>query len=284
MHKYGFVILHYLTDQDTIKCVESIINTCNTNDYCIAIVDNFSNNGSIEKIEEKYKSVKNIYFLKNSKNLGFAKGNNVGYEFCKKELKCTTIIVLNNDTILNSKNILEQIELDETNYHPAIIGPDIQSMIDGGHQNPMKKVLIDRRIIKKQMRKYRMLLLINKVFLYDIIKKSGGKKETEKSVQDFESEYKENCYLHGSFVIFTKRFIEQYDYAFYPETFLYNEELILKKICENGNLKTLYDPNIKVLHKEDSSTNVLTKNNNRKKRSFVFKNLINSYKVLLKFY
>lgn len=60
--RFCFVILHYMTAFDTIECIESIklLNT-----VCqIVVVDNASNNGSIETIEEKYSEDKNIYIIK----------------------------------------------------------------------------------------------------------------------------------------------------------------------------------------------------------------------------
>lgn len=285
MNKYGFVILHYLTYKDTIECINSIIkNVDDKNDYSIVVVDNFSNNGSIEKVKKFFKKNENIYFIENKVNLGFAKGNNVGYEFCKEKLKCNVILILNNDIILKSKNILKQINIDIENYNSAVIGPDIESLVDGGHQNPMKNEYLSKKIIKKNIIKYKFLRLINFFGLYNVLKKGSRRKGQTKIESKYKSEYLLNCTLHGSFLIFTNKFINNMKYAFYPDTFLYNEELILKKICEEKKYKTLYDPNIKVLHKEDSSTNVLTQNSNRKKREFVFKNLIDSYKILIKFY
>ena len=74
---FCYVILHYLTAEDTINCVESILKQ---NEECkIIIVDNASNNGSIEQIEERYKKNTSIIIIKNEKNLGFADGNNICY-------------------------------------------------------------------------------------------------------------------------------------------------------------------------------------------------------------
>ena len=67
--------------------------------------------------------------------------------------------------------------------------------------------------------------------------------------------------------------------AFDERTFLYMEEVILRERCKKNSLVMLFDPNIRVLHKEDSSTNA-ENNSEHNKRLFVFKNMIKSLKVL----
>lgn len=51
-------------------------------------------------MEEKYHMDDKVLVLKLTSNLGFAKGNNVGYKYAVKELKCDFICILNNDTLL----------------------------------------------------------------------------------------------------------------------------------------------------------------------------------------
>jgi len=79
-------------------CLESIFKQ-NFTDYELIVVDNNSNDGSIQYIKENFP---NITLIENSKNLGFAGGNNMGIKACSGEW----IFFLNNDTILE-KNCLE---------------------------------------------------------------------------------------------------------------------------------------------------------------------------------
>ena len=61
--RISFVILHYKTADDTIKCIESIRQL--DKQVHIVVVDNASGNGSIEKVEERFKETKEIYYVKN---------------------------------------------------------------------------------------------------------------------------------------------------------------------------------------------------------------------------
>jgi GT2 family glycosyltransferase len=92
----------------------------------------------------------------------------------------------------------------------------------------------------------------------------------------------ESCQLHGSFLVFSPKYIEREAIAFYPKTFLYYEEAILYQHCIDVGYKTLYYPDVLVYHKEDSSTSFLN-NTEKKKREFVFRNLIASSMIYREF-
>src|SRR5665648_138519 len=160
-NKISFVILHYLAFQDTIECIDSIISNYDRLCYEIVVVDNYSNNGSQEKLEIYYSGQNNIYFLKMGYNSGFAKGNNYGYQYAKKYLKPNYIILLNNDTILNQKDFL--IKIDEI-YQSAkfdILGPDIVSLSNNLHQNPMALFGINKENLGETIKTTRKLIIQN---------------------------------------------------------------------------------------------------------------------------
>ena len=74
-----FVILHYMAIDVTMKSVEYITENIDTNQYHIVIVDNASGNGSGEELKAFYLDRGDVTVLINEENLGFAKGNNVGF-------------------------------------------------------------------------------------------------------------------------------------------------------------------------------------------------------------
>lgn len=58
-----FVVLHYLTTDDTVECVSSIRRCCADGEYQIIIVDNASPNKSGKQLMEKYEKDKDIDLL-----------------------------------------------------------------------------------------------------------------------------------------------------------------------------------------------------------------------------
>ena len=81
--------------------------------------------------------------------------------------------------------------------------------------------------------------------------------------------------LHGSCYIFSRGFIYKHNECFYNETFMYYESYILHYLAQRENLCLVYEPEIKVLHHEDVSTNLSYKSK-YSKSIFVNKCLLDS--------
>ncbi|HHK7711024.1 TPA: glycosyltransferase family 2 protein, partial [Streptococcus pneumoniae] len=264
---FCFVILHYRTSNDTIECIKSIQKL--EGDYKIVIVDNASQNGSIERVEALFANNDEIVIIKNTKNLGFAAGNNIGYAYARTQIKADMIAVLNNDIVIKQKDFINRIFELYRNSQFHIAGPDIVSLVDGHHQSPVVEKINSISKANKELFKYRILRIINKIGLYELMTRQPKKELNRISVAD-PMRYQENVILHGSFVIFSPLYVSEEECAFRPDTFMYMEEPILYEYCMLKNYKTVFDPSIVIYHKEDSSTNSLY-NAAYAKREFVFK-------------
>ncbi|HGJ1858830.1 glycosyltransferase family 2 protein [Streptococcus pneumoniae] len=269
------MILHYRTSNDTIECIKSIQKL--EGDYKIVIVDNASQNGSIERVEALFANNDEIVIIKNTKNLGFAAGNNIGYAYARTQIKADMIAVLNNDIVIKQKDFINRIFELYRNSQFHIAGPDIVSLVDGHHQSPVVEKINSISKANKELFKYRILRIINKIGLYELMTRQPKKELNRISVAD-PMRYQENVILHGSFVIFSPLYVSEEECAFRPDTFMYMEEPILYEYCMLKNYKTVFDPSIVIYHKEDSSTNSLY-NAAYAKREFVFKNMIRSLKI-----
>lgn len=100
-----FVILHYMNSEITIECILSILKTQINYKYKIFVVDNGSNNNSENQLKEFFKDNEDVIIIKSEKNLGFSKGNNLGIKFARKSYEFEFLCVLNNDTLIETKNI-----------------------------------------------------------------------------------------------------------------------------------------------------------------------------------
>lgn len=283
MEKITFVILHYMAIEDTLECINSIKNNINYSNQSIVVVDNGSPNNTGLILKEKYKDDNMVDIIISERNLGFSKGNNLGYKYAKDILNSSYIVILNNDTVIKQNNFSNKIiELyNEKEYH--ILGPDIISTkVKGYHQNPCKiKAFNNKNDVDKYIRKlkigYYKCLFKKYTKTYNIIRKL--KKATDISVDNFLNKEAENVKLHGSCLIFSKKYIIENEYAFNPKTFMYMEEDILYYECKKKNYKMIYSPVVTIYHKEDISTETILKRN-VDKDIFIFKNSIDSCKVL----
>ena len=288
MFKLSFIILHYLTLDETIECIESIINMVECENYEIIVVDNGSENNTGKILHDKYSEVKNVTVILNSENLGYARGNNIGYTYARNNLKSDFVIIINNDTIIRQKDFVYKLVEKYQEYPYHILGPDIISEKTGEHQNPRKETLTDIETIRRFNRHYRFFLFLN-YFNLDLIVERIKKKfipvsKLPTSIDpelNPENREMKQVKLHGSALVFSPLYIERYENAFHPETFMYCEESILYFIAQRDQLKTIYSPKIKIYHFEDSSTNSFLQKDYLKRR-FYYKNFIKSSKVLIK--
>ena len=274
--KISFVILHYLTINDTIECIESILNNIVYESLDIVIVDNGSTNNTGTELEDIYSSTNNVYILKNKENLGFAKGNNIGFQFAKNKLNSDFIVMANNDTIFNQKDFCVNLIEVYNKEKYDICGPEIISLIDHKNQNPVPKIFNKIEQVKKMKKKFKLLLLLSYFRFDDVFIKLLNRKHINNTSRNIENT---DIQLHGSCLIFSPDYIKKYQ-GLHEETFMYLEECILKYISERDNLKMIYSERITMYHKEDSATNVFLDKGYKKNR-FYYKNSIESCQILI---
>ena len=98
--KVAVIIVNWKKYDITSSCIESILNSTNSN-FKIILVDNESDNKKVKNF--KYKN--EIEIIQNKKNEGFSKANNIGIDYALKNNYDYTILI-NNDTIVE-KNLIE---------------------------------------------------------------------------------------------------------------------------------------------------------------------------------
>lgn len=268
----AFVILHYITIEDTVECVESIRTNMEYENYSIIIVDNGSPNHSGDILLNKYKDFNNIEVIISEENLGFAKGNNIGFIHAKYNQGADFIVLINNDTIIEQKEFCDKIITTYNKEKFHVLGPDILSLYDKKHQNPVPRIIKNIRDVEKRISKLSILKVLNYFRIDQIVQNIKEKIEKKNNVEV------EDIQLHGSCLIFSRKYIERYD-GLYSKTFMYAEECILKYICCRDNLNMIYVPELQIKHKEDSSTNAYLRKDYLKRR-FYYNNTIKSYKLL----
>ena len=101
MGDIGIVVLNYKNYTETIKCVDSILEQKEVK-VNVVIVDNGSENESMDAFKERYNDNEGIHLIENSKNLGYAKGNNVGIDWLRHQ-GIDFIIVCNSDVVFSAR-------------------------------------------------------------------------------------------------------------------------------------------------------------------------------------
>jgi GT2 family glycosyltransferase len=254
-----FVILHYKNINDTLECIESLKELKGRKK--IIVVDN--NSLTIEEQEALKSKVDNLLLL--DKNYGFAKANNQGIKLACEEYKPEFVVAINNDVIIYEQDFIDKIKSDYKKYNFDLLGTKIISPGDSYNPFPVFKnkeeVETEIKYCKKLIKIYSNNLLYVLLKLYLKIKHFI---RTPKKIENGKK-LKKNVALHGCAIIFSKKYLEKYEYAFYNETFLYHEEEFLYRRIIDDKLISIYDPNIEIYHKEGSSLNKIIKNERNKK-------------------
>ena len=293
-YSFGFVVLHYggmdVTKQ-CISCVEKLYGT----DIPIAIVDNHSPDQSGEKLRQFYHEKEQITILVNEENLGFARGNNVGYRFLRDQKHCNMICVMNNDVMVQQTDMLEKIARDYEQSGFGVLGPhvtlpeDKENLFDF-NLKPVAFYISQYKQLSKMYQYYSSKLYPERELANRMIRVVQGLLRTSDKAdiaEDRKIDYSiyherhEDVLLHGCCLVFSPLYIEQFEECFCPDTFMFKEEELLYLRCKEHGLKTVYNPEINILHMEDVSTNSVYKKQ-REKQIFICKNQAESLQVLIR--
>lgn len=297
-YKLGYLILHYRVLEDTINCINSIKSVMKENslqnsdcqkEYVIIVVDNGSGNGTGEELTKRYQKDEKVYIILSAENLGFAKGNNLGFVYAKRKLNCDFICMMNNDTELLQGDFFDRILAEYHFSNAAVIGPKI--ILNGGKFQPIYKKPVTVEQVEKDIQYMKKQLLYSKLHVRRILEcffrmkiKYFNKSANQKTVQNISDEWNtekrhEKIVLHGSCLIFTPVYISRFD-GLNDITFMFREEEFLYVRLLENNMLSVYNPDLIIRHYEDGATDSVYKKPEAKLR-FQFENDIQSSEKLI---
>lgn len=272
MCKIVFVVLHYETVDDTKTCIDSLLNYLDGDSVQIVVVDNGSKKGKLERSGGLYDGISQLHFLYSAENLGFAKGNNIGFLYAKKQLNADVIVLTNNDIVFKQNNFIELL-LQKYDSGFDVAGPKIISLVDSKNQNPVPRIYKNIYDVKKRIAKFKILYLLSWFNIDLKLKSLLSKKKNE-----IDKENKEDFQLHGSCMFFAHEYLKKYN-GLFDKTFMYGEESILKYMVDHNNLRMAYYKDLTVYHKEGGSTKSIW-GKGKARRQFFYKWNIDSCKLL----
>ncbi len=124
------IIVTWNNEKIIAECLEWLYKAIKTVSFETIIVDNYSSDETCKIIEEKYPAVR---LVRSQDNLGFAKGNNLGFTFATGKYT----MLLNPDAFLNYGSPEILISYMENNPEAQVIGADLRNA-DGSRQSKLK--------------------------------------------------------------------------------------------------------------------------------------------------
>lgn len=257
---FCYVVLHYMAIDETVKCIDSLLKL--QGDNRIIVVDNASPNNSGETLEKKYCDNRKVTVIINNKNLGFAVGNNIGYQYAAEKYNPKFIVVLNNDVQISQTNFQEIISEFYKENTFDVLGPNIISTSLHINQNPKRnkgysyEEVINLENIYNKKNNNILLTYLQAFFRRILILKRIVNKLSRRNNVLNSSDVQWNVMLHGACLVFSEKFIAARKKCFYEKTFFYYEAEILQYELERDGMSSVYLPAASVEHHQGISTNM----------------------------
>lgn len=202
-------------------------------------------------------------------NMGYGAGNNRGCEYAIKNYNFKYLVISNADIIIKKMDIENM-----SKYGDSIIAPNIIDL-KGVKQNPNipfkeSDIIVNLRYSAYINNRFRIIYFLNALSrLKKIIFYMSYKLRSVPYIYS----------AHGAFFIMPYKIVCSLMPLFDDDMFMYNEERYLARRFYLKNIKTVYAPEIQIVHKKNGSISLLSeKLFNIHKQSYV-----ELYKKLYKF-
>jgi len=130
------IVLNWNGLEDTDECLDSLLKISYPN-YVIVVIDNGSKIDEAKLIEDKYKGL--IKTIRNSVNLGFVGGMNMGIKYSLKN-GADNILLLNNDIVVDKEFLTGLVDIAEETPNAAMFGPKIYHYNNPRRYDPPLKI------------------------------------------------------------------------------------------------------------------------------------------------
>jgi GT2 family glycosyltransferase len=229
----SIIIVNYNVKFFLEQCIKSVQMACANIDAEVIVVDNNSNDGSVQLMQEKFPD---ILLIDNKENLGFSKANNQAIKIAKGEF----VLLLNPDTVVQEDTFEKCISFARENQSCGTLGV---KMIDGkGMFLPESK----RGLPTPEVAFYKMFGLST---IFPNSKKFG---QYHLSYLD-KDEIHQVDVISGAYMFMRKKALDKVG-LLDEEFFMYGEDIDLSFRIQKGGYENYYYPNTSIIHYKGEST------------------------------
>ena len=229
----SIIIVNYNVKEFLQNLIHSIEKASSTITKEIIVIDNASDDGSVDFIKEKFPYVK---LIANQKNLGFGKANNIGL----KEVHGKYILLINPDTIVAEDTFERIIQFFENNSSAGLAGCKILNP-DGSLQLACRRSFPGPWTSFTKVTGLSTLFPNSKIFArYNL------------SYLDENKTYEVDA-ISGSFMMMRKEVYEKVG-GFDEQFFMYGEDLDFCYRVQKAGFKVYYVHSTQIIHYKGEST------------------------------
>ena len=237
----SIIIINYKTPDLVIDCVRSIEKLTKDISYEIIVVDNASNDDSVDIMRKELEE--DIILLESENNLGFGKANNLGVQHAMGEY----VLLLNSDTVLinNAVKILHDYIKDSTEV--GVVGGNLYST-DLKENSSFCMKFDDIESIRKRSKWINVICdIFTRQLRQKFYNEEQKRKYTYKHTFNYTNNPMEVGYVFGTDMMLPRNLYNQMG-GFDPEFFMYAEEEELSWRIHQAGYKIFSVPMAKIIH------------------------------------
>ncbi len=115
------IVLNYKSPKDCIHCVEALLHQTIKTKLDILLIDNHSNDDSIQFLRNRYRSTPHVRIFESNRNRGYGQGNEIGIQDAQGEY----LLIINPDNELEPSGLETMIEKMEKDSSIGILAPQL---------------------------------------------------------------------------------------------------------------------------------------------------------------
>lgn len=249
VHGIAAVVLNYKTWQDAVNCVNDLKAQDHPYKH-IVVVENGSGNESAAELTKRFSDDPLVTVLVSDKNLGFARGNNLGIRYAHEKLGYDTVFVVNSDTRIPATLFSEIAKLDVNGVgavSPTVVLPTGERQVFDANSDDAD-LLAKTTVINLVKANIASLPVIRKIYG----KRAAGR-ANEPAVGLVPQP--KAAVLYGCSYFLTPDFFKFYP-MLYPRTFLFGEEINLLICLKRAGLRSIYAETTPMTHIGGRSTGI----------------------------
>lgn len=229
----SIIIVNYNVKEFLQNLLHSLHKAISNLSYEIIVVDNASDDGSVEFIREKFPQIK---LITNQTNFGFSKANNIALEVSSGKF----ILLINPDTLVREDTITKMIEFLTNHPDAGLVGCKILNP-DGSLQ------LACRRSFPGPWTSFCKVAGLSTLFPQSkLFAKYNLTYLDENSTHEVDA-------ISGSFMMMKREVYERVG-GFDEQFFMYGEDLDLCYRIQKNGYKVYYYPGTQIIHYKGEST------------------------------
>lgn len=263
------ICVNYNSTEDTAQFVRNLIDLDSSNQMEVLIANNSAKDESDSSFN--FLVTDRLKVLNIPQNKGYFGAAQAALEYYSTQKQLPPFVIVSNvDLEISDKDFVNKVTTLKFDAKTAVIAPAIISLLSKRNSNPY----LSHRPTNTRMHFYKwvfahwltcqayQLLGLTKAKLKSLFSRNPAALRAGVLIDQKSSPI---YAAHGSFMIFTSNYFQNGG-NFKHGAFLYGEEVTVAEFCLKHDLKTIYEPNIQIYHREHGSTGMVY---SRKTLSFI---------------